>query len=504
MLRFLRRGQRWLTALIVAGVGVVFAMFIGLGGPLQGPTAGSVVEVASYRFGLREFERVRSQREQQIRDAAGENYDPRAFRDPLNAFASEALVQRAILALEAERLGLTVSDEEIRQMVRSSGSYRDSSGRFDREAFESYVDYEWGSERSFLATVRLDLLANKMARLIHSLPRVSEAEARDSLRRRLEEVRIAFAALDPTAFGSDEEIPDERVEAFLAERESEARALYDARADRYDIPEQLRARHILLSIPSQADDQQVAAVEARAREVLERVRGGEEFAQVAEEVSEDPGSRAAGGDLGFFRRGQMTKPFEDAAFALEPGSTSDLVRTDYGFHIIRAEEREEAQYRSFESVRAELARELVVGELGREQARATAERIADAVRQGATLEDAVRDEELTLVRSGWLRRRPDGYVPELGAAQDLLATAFALESGDSAPRIFEVGDKLAMVQLLERNDPDPEEIADRVEEERESLLAAKRSTQFDAWIGGRRQQLLEAGELFVNLAAVRR
>ncbi len=110
----------------------------------------------------------------------------------------------------------------------------------------------------------------------------------------------------------------------------------------------------------------------------------------------------------------MVKEFEEAAFSLEPGTVSELVKTEYGYHIIRVEEHRDAQQRSFEEVREELAAELMGMEVARTENRAIADRIAEAIRSGTSLEDAARAEDLTLERSDRLQRRADGYIPNLG------------------------------------------------------------------------------------------
>jgi len=295
------------------------------------------------------------------------------------------------------------------QVVLESAGFRDAEGRFDPQAFEDFVTYQYGSQRNFVVDQRMNMLAAKMARLAEQNAEVTEAEARSTLLQRLEEVQLAWVALSSTA--------------------QEARTLYHHRGAIYAVPEQVRARHILLQIPPDADEATVAATEARAQALLERIRGGEDFAAIALEVSDDPGSKQNGGDLGFFGRGQMVEPFEDVAFELEPGALSDLVRSDFGIHIIRVEEHRDASNTPFEEVREELARELVASEAKSEVNRALAEKLAAAIRDGQSLESAARAEGLTLERSGWLRRRPDGFVPGLGAA-------FALEPGQSSDRIF--------------------------------------------------------------------
>ena len=502
MLRILRQGQRWITALFVLGVGGVFVFFIGLGQPLQSGRQDAIVRVGPYRFGIAEFERERAQREEQYRQALGDQFDARALSETLDSLTARSLVEKGILADAADELGLTVARPELERLVLASDAFRDPSGRFDAAAFRDWATYNFGSERRFVEDQRVESLAFKLVRLVGSQALVSEGEAREAVRQRLEGVQIAFVALDGAEPPEGFEASDADVEALLADRSAEVQALYDGRIDRYDVPEQVRARHILIQLPPDASEEAVAAAEAEAAELAGRLQAGEDFAELAAEHSDDPGSKAAGGDLGFFRRGQMVGPFEEAAFALEPGTLSEPVRTDFGIHLIRVEERREPELRTFDDVKGELARELLAGEAGRAAARERAERLAEAIRAGQSLEEAARADELTLERSGLLRRRPDGYIPGLGAAQELLAAAFSLEAGASSDRIFEMGDTLALVQVLDREVPDEAAVAAEVEAERARLEARKRETLLATWMAQRRAELLEAGELSVDLAAV--
>lgn len=132
-----------------------------------------------------------------------------------------------------------------------------------------------------------------------------------------------------------------------------ARTQYNAAPEKFDVPEQIRASHILV-------DARSCEPEARARELLARVRApGADFAALAKEHSQDPGSASRGGELGFFGRGRMTAAFEAAAFALkQPGDVSDVVKTEFGYHIIRLDERRPARRRTFEEVRESLMREV--------------------------------------------------------------------------------------------------------------------------------------------------
>lgn len=498
MLEIFRRGQRWWTAGVVVFVGGVFAVFIGLGGPLQSGSDAAAIQVGPYRLGLSEYERVRAQRDQEIQQALGEAYDARRLRDTVDAAATRILIERAILALEAKELGLTVSKREVERELLSLPGFRDASGRFDKEAFSNWVGYEFGSEKAFLDQQRRASLAAKLLQVIRSQATVSPGEARVAVKRRLEGVQIVYVALDPSSIPEDFERDEAAVEALLATREDAARLLFEQRSDIYDIPERTRARHILLRLKPGASEAEQAEVETRAQAVVERLEAGEDFAAVAEEVSEDPGSAVSGGDLGYFPRGQMVPEFDEVAFTLEPGSRSDLVSTSYGRHIILVEDRKPAEVKSFEEVKADLAFELLGQEEGSRRARASAEGLSQAIRAGQSLEQAARAEELSLERTGVLQRRPDGFIPGLGAAQDLMAVAFSLESGESSDRVFELADKLALVQVLERAEPTEEEIAAQLETEQEALESQKLNAYLQTWIDERRNQLIQDNDLVVN------
>ena len=189
--------------------------------------------------------------------------------------------------------------------------------------------------------VRRELARRAEADGLHNDPKVSAA-----LRAARERV-LAEAALDRA-----EGAPPDR-----AALERLARNQYDAEPAKFDTPEQVRVRHILVSAKA-------CEPEARARQLLEKARQpGADFAALAEANSDDPGSAARGGDLGFFGRGRMTKDFEAAAFALkQPGDLSDVVKTEFGYHVIRLEERKPAERQPFEAVRDGLVRTLAESE----------------------------------------------------------------------------------------------------------------------------------------------
>jgi peptidyl-prolyl cis-trans isomerase C len=140
---------------------------------------------------------------------------------------------------------------------------------------------------------------------------------------------------------------------ITAATEPEAKAFYDGNADKFQQGELARASHILVMANEQADEETKKKARAKIEDILKRVRAGEDFAKLASENSDD-GSKAQGGDLGFFKRGQMVGPFDQAAFALEPGEVSDIVTTQFGYHIIKLIERKDPTVVPYEKVQPQI------------------------------------------------------------------------------------------------------------------------------------------------------
>jgi peptidyl-prolyl cis-trans isomerase D len=504
VLEVLRRGRRWGTAAIILLVGGVFVAYIGLGGPMQCGQSAAVIEVDGQSFFPDEFQRAQAEQEEYIRSMAGDAYDPRAAADFVKRTTVDAIISRAILASEAERLGLGVSRDELRAYVKGDPSFQDESGKIDSEAYKRYVVYEFGSEARFQEHLRRRLLVQKMARLLASGGDASEAEARDAARHQTEEIALAFVVLDPRDTFGIAEPADEELEAFATGNAERVRARYEEQAATGDYrqEEAARVRHVLVHVRRDAPEAEAEAARQKAEELLGRIRGGADFADIAVEASDDDVSKAAGGDLGLVPRGQLAPELDQAVFTLEVGQVSDLVRTDQGFHVLRVDERREAGARPIEEVRTELARELFLAQRAGERARDSAEQLRAAIAGGQSLEAAARDQGLTLERTDFSPRHPEGYVANLGASLPLQDVAFSLPEGASAPRVFEVGGRLSLIQVMARRAPDAERLAATTALMRERLSEERRQGRISAWIEARRRSLEEDGRLLVNLAAL--
>lgn len=500
MLETIRRGQRWLVGIFVAVIGGVFVFFMGWRAPHFQPGHSPVVELGDLRFQLADFERTRAEREAEYRKLLGDQFDARGADSFLREQTLGALVDRAILAHEAESLGLRVTDEELRQVLRDAPIFQDESGHFSVERYKSWVQFEYGREEAFMRDWRTRLLANKAVQLLQGNVTVSDAEARMAALHDMEEVRVAYVTLDRDSLPAGQSLSDEEVDQWLAGHEAQVRLQYDANKDKYSTPEQVHIREILVR-PKGKDDAAWKEARARIDDALKRIKAGASFADVAREVSDAP-DRDKGGDFGFFARGEATPLIESVAWTLEPGAVSDVLRGDDGFRLVKVEERRPAGSRPFDEVKRDLARDLAVKDAAAARARELVDRLSDAVAKGASLEDAARAEGLTLGRTALIRRRPDGYIPGVGGSPEAMATAFAMKEGESSSRVFEVGSNLVLIETLEHRRPDEKHLEEAARTRRDELLTRKQDSELQDWINARRTALAESRQLQVNREAI--
>lgn len=506
MLRIMRKGSRWVMWLVIIGVGAVFVLYLGLGGGYSGGGGPQIlVDVDGRQFDARDVQRARARLEDQYRMSLGDGFDADAAQQFLDESAASTLMQRALLAREAERMGLSVSDAEVRGYLRQIPGTVNEEGRIDQDSVTYFAEREYGTLRRFQEVLRDDLLATKAQRLLYHSVDVSNAEALESLRYKQASVRIAAVKFAAGEDADEIEITDEEIAGLIESDPDRVRDSYTQRESEFDSPEQVRARHILIRAEGTDESETTADARRRIEAVQQRLAAGESFEELAREESEDPGSKERGGDLGLFPRGRMVKEFEEVAFTQEPGVVSDVVRSSFGFHLILVEEKQAPIVVPYEEAQLQVARDLLLQEKAAEGLRARAEELAEAVRQGQSLVDVARERSLAIERPDPLVRRPDGFISGIGASTELMTAAFALtEETPSDGKVHELRNgSFVLIELLGRDVPDDAELQAQVESERMQLLTDRRQQNTALWLMNARTELAENGKLVYDLSGLR-
>lgn len=416
------------------------------------------------------------------------------------------LITERAMYLQAREMGLSMTANEQAEAVRSTlgqaGAAQilfDENGQLrDPKQYEQFVAQQLNmTVRGFEDGIMKQALIVKMQNLAADAIVVPPQELERDFRLRNDKVRIKYAALSRedlaksvqvtqadidehwAGFKSTFKIPGKRnLEYVVLDRtrmatsievpESELRQMYQERIQTFTLPERRRSRHILFKTVN--DEQQaipkeeIAKKKKKAEETLKQLRGGADFAELAKKLSEDTGSAVNGGDLDFRQRdGGFVKPFEDAVFTLKLNEISNLVETQFGFHIIQVTAMEPGRTRPFEEVKAELAVE-------RNRA-AVSERIqqqADQVR--AALMKSSADGEAVAKQLGFTFQKVDNVMtgdplPELGAAEELNAQLAGLQGGQVSPVVAVGSDKLVVARLaalIPERQANLNEVLDRV------------------------------------------
>jgi len=485
MLRFLRKYSSSIGIKVLYGV--LALLFIGWGvGAIGGERRQDVAVVHGQAISRRDLEQATAalsrQYEQLLRGRAdllrGLN---------LSGQALDQLIEQALLRHEAARLGINVTDGDLLDAITRLPELQ-QNGRFDRSRLEAYLRGE-RVPGEFEDSIRQSLLKQRLEALVTDGVGVSDGELDERYRFDHEKANLAFvrstaADLAATITLSDEELQkylDEHADSYRVPARVRARyvayrpadflsqaevkdddvAEYYAlhKEDKFTEPEQVRARHILIKVAADAGADAKAAARKKAEELLAKVKAGADFAALAKESSEDPGSAAKGGDLGLFLRGRMTPAFEEAAFALQAGGVSDVVETPFGFHVIKVEEHRPGGVKPLEAVHDEIADSLKQQRslaLARKQAEEDRRKIARGTPFAEALAGRTIEETPPFAKGA--------EVPGVERAPGFAESAFALREGEVSD-LIESPDAiylLAPFAYSEAHAPPLDEVRERV------------------------------------------
>jgi peptidyl-prolyl cis-trans isomerase D len=226
--------------------------------------------------------------------------------------------------------------------------------------------------------------------------------------------------------------------------DAEVQAYYNQHKDQYTVKEQVKVRHILIAVPANADSKTDAAAKAKAEDLLKQIKGGGNFADLAGKNSDDPGSKVQGGELGWLDRGKTVPEFDKAAFSLAPGQTSDLVKTQFGYHILQVEEKKTAHERPLAEVQPEILPILEQQKAGAAEQTFASGLASDAKKNG--LDKAAAAKGLHAVTTDYVAK--DGVISGLADGSGLLTQAFAVVKG-ADPASVSTGEGFAVFQVTD-------------------------------------------------------
>jgi peptidyl-prolyl cis-trans isomerase D len=369
---------KWIIVIVLGLIALSF-VFWNIDPGMTGVTT-FAAKVNGEEIPLLEFERALQDRQSQYQQIYRTEL-PEEVRRELRRTVIEDLVQDAAIRQRVATQGYRASNARVTQAVRDVAAFQ-IDGQFSLDNYRALLAARGFTPAGFEALQRDALEVGDLQNGIANSSFLTPAEFRRYIELFNQQREVAYALFELERFSANVTVDDaaiasryennqasyqtpetvdlEYIELALADvaanvevTEEQLRAAYEAERERYELAEQRHARHILIEVAEGQED----AARGVAESVLARLRGGEDFAAVAAEVSADAGTKAQGGDLGWIARGMLVGPFEDALFAMQPGELSEPVRSEFGFHIIRLEEVRAGEVQPFEAVREELASE---------------------------------------------------------------------------------------------------------------------------------------------------
>ena len=392
MLDFVRNNRRLMLMLLLV---LVFPSFVFFGVESYSrfmDSSHDLAKVDGRTITVQEVDNVVRDQSERMRQMLGNNYDPRMFEGAAaRQSVLDQLIQQRVVADATAKKNLTVTKEQLRQAISTIPAIAQlygSDGKFDEKAYVALLAQQGMTPDQLEARMRFELATQQLGSAVGTTAFVPKSlldrliairdqqrevqalnfkpadfmskvtpdaaalkayyEAHLSAYRTPEQAKVEYVVLSGDALAASQAVTPEELKSY-----------YDSNAQRFRTEEQRRASHILITVPKDAKEADRKAAKEKAQKLLDDVRKHPEtFADVAKKNSQDPGSAEKGGDLGFMGRGALVKPFEDAMYALKDGQISDLVETDYGYHIIKLTSIKPAATQPLDEVRPELEAEL--------------------------------------------------------------------------------------------------------------------------------------------------
>ena len=493
-----KHAQSWLIKVIIAIIAVVFVLYFGTmrQSDRNAKTAmvnGTLITTQEYK---KAYHDLMDTFQKQYKDLW--NDDLIKALDVKN-LALRNLINQILIEQEAHRLGLEVTDDEIQKAVMGYSAFQ-VNGRFDMDRYQDLLGYRRLTPEDFEEMLRQELLNGKLRQFLVAFSNVTDQEVRDNFTFNNEKIKISFVQFTPDKFRDDVHLNESETKDFFEKHKERYRvprkikiaylainpqsfegevqisdeeviSYYEYNMDTFSEPKKVKARHILFKLSETGSEEKENEIRAKAESVLKEAREGEDFIALAKKYSEGP-TKTKGGDLGYFSFGQMVKPFEAAAFDLAPGQISDLVRTEFGYHIIKVEDVKEASTKPLDEVRAQILKTLAMN-TSADLAYEKGQTLIDQMPYDADMDTYVAGQNLEVKHTDYLTQ--DENIPVIGGDRQLKQRIFSLEKKEISDLIELNGRYYIFLvsDLKESSLPEMETVAAKVEADFRDHLARK-------------------------------
>ena len=491
MIRFLQKDSKaikivfWII-IVAACVSMVVFLVPGIfsGDEVNGSATYASIRPAGLLGRYLAFGSSRDITNQEVTQVAGRIAEQRHYPQQAIPFlmpqAGQALIQREILLQQASKLGLKVTSDDIRHELREGpwSIYFFPKGQFiGQDRYADWVDQQLHmSTAAFEKQIGTELEINRLEALITGGVFVSDKDAEASYRRDNTKVKFDYAVLNgedlrkqinpsdadlqkffkQNAARYKDAVPEERRVSYIAFtpdqvpggtpqiNDQQARQYYQQHLKEYQVPDQVKVRHILISVPKGADAKTDAAAKAKAEDVLKQLRAGGDWTALAKKYSDDPGSKNTGGELGFLQHGVTVPEFDKAAFSLNPSQISEPVKTQFGYHILQTEEKQTAHTKSFDEVRGTILATMVRDKEAQGAQTYAASLAGEAQKTGLAKTAAAH--HLQIVTTDYLAQ--GAIAPGLADSSKLMTEAFSAKK-DGPPAVASTGEGYAVFQVAD-------------------------------------------------------
>ncbi len=505
MLDILRKKRRsWVITFLLGVIIVVFILFYG-GSNINEPRLENVAEINGAVITQREFSVHYQRLLERYREIFKGSLTPEVIKNlNLKSILLQELIQKHLLLQEARSLGLETTNEELMEAIARIPEFQ-IGGRFNKNLYEQILRANRLTPAQFESEQREQLTIQKLQALIQDAAHVTELEVKERYRFENEKIDLQFVRLRVSDFLPQVQVSDEEIQKFYAGNrealreplrvqveylsypfdqfsskvdvtEAEIEDYYKVNRERkFQKPEEVQLRHILIRVPPGSDAQQKEKARARVQSTLDEAQAGKDFAQLAKAHSDDPSS-ARGGEAGWFTRGQLLPELDAAAFSLKKGEISRIVESTIGYHILKVENKREAKTQSLQEVRDEIVRTLRTEKTKREAARA-ADADREKILSGSDFPLLAKERKIPLKETAWFARGET--LPEIGTVEAFYTNAFSL-SPKELSSVLEGANAYYLLRVKERKEsfiPPLESVRSKIEKNLKELKAMEAANQ---------------------------